>query len=540
MSDPQVTANLYAPGGLDAALGRLVAPLWRSWCERSTAPHALWWVRSLAGGEHLKLRFHVPPDEERELRRTLESASASFFADFHPAVEPRPVLPVLSRIAAIDPGDRGEVPPPGLVWTRSPRSPLSFGGPPLLGDEACAGRLAEAHARAGENALALLETAPAAAREVRQKVLLGVLVETLACLPAGLRASYLIYHRDVLLRYAAYGRPAESTGRLLAYFDLQALGSRPAVEFLGAALAAAPRSPAAFAAALFARGPALDPFAPEPELCPVFKVLHSQANQLGLGWLDEAFTHHLLWRAVAGLPAAAPEMPPAPPPAPLAPSGVDREEQSWKRLVGRSEPGRRWLEAYRPLEGFEAESTAILHLLRQGGIEDGERRLRLLLAAVREAGRAGGSQGRVLERWLAGVEAYADYCAGRYEAAAGCLERARGAVVEAIGRDRFLIPLANHCQEFTFHQARIARQERRWAAMREHLYRAERMGEGLLPLCTLDDGTEIRLGDLAEALTGPEGASIREVLFDPLRRRQAFEAFVQGIYLMPDLVLPWT
>ena len=41
----------------------------------------------------------------------------------------------------------------------------------------------------------------------------------------------------------------------------------------------------------------LDPFAEDAAFNPLFKALHGLANQLGLKWLDEAYSYHLLLRA---------------------------------------------------------------------------------------------------------------------------------------------------------------------------------------------------------------------------------------------------
>lgn len=566
--DPSLTASLYAPGRLDQALARVVAPLRRSLEGHPEA--ALWWVRSLAGGEHLKLRFHLPGDQIEALRGALTEAAGRFFAESSGASSPRRgAPPVVRKAPPIDPQDRGEPRPPGLVWTSSPRSALSYGGAPLGDDPVYAARLSRVLGLAGEAALDLLATSPDAALEERRRILLGALVDALAApgIRSEHRAAYLAYHRDALARHIVYGRGTESGARLVAFFDHQAWRSRGAVERLRRVVDAAwedssAREPAEPGSA-WRRGVAellaeierrrdeagfetvlrLDPDAPDPILCPLFKGLHGLANQLGLTWIEEAFTHHLLWRAGVGLPPAPPAMPELDTSEEIrAPSQIDREAQAWKRSVERhGEEGRRWMESYRHFEPLELESSAILDLFRARRNDEAWERLQRLREEVDGIDLGPDpSLGRIVDRWLFGVEAYAHYCLGDHDAADRSMAQADQAVTAAIGRHRFLACFAIHCQEFRLHRARIARNARLWGRMREHLEVAEEMGESRLPLCVLDDGTELRLAELEDSFRGPETAEARLVLWDPARRRRYHDAFVQQIRLLPDLVLPWT
>jgi len=273
--DPSLTADIYCAGGLDRVVFQVVAPFWHELRERGSGSY-LWLVRDGAGGEHLKVRIHGPESELPLQRRLLEERAASY----------------------------------ALVWTVYERSHTSLGGGPFLEDDHYVALLT----RCLGNACALvLSLQPGEngvlPHRIRQIALLRGLIVGLAALgfPAEKRTDYLAYHRDWLLRFVSSEQllprfeeriarmgPALDPVRTLAQnggdIDLQGRGGdwrRSLVELLEYV-------------APFSSDPAyqLDPFAADPAFSPLFKAFHGLANHLGLAMADEAFTHHLLLRAI--------------------------------------------------------------------------------------------------------------------------------------------------------------------------------------------------------------------------------------------------
>jgi hypothetical protein len=217
----------------------------------------------------------------------------------------------------------------------------------------------------------------------------------------------------------------------------------------------------------------------------------------------------------------------------------------WIHLVEASgEEGRAWLALYRSGDVArisDATDRAIL-LLRERRFE---RAVALLEGASADLGALRcprPSIVHVLERWIHGVSAYQYYCIDDFERATRGMILADEAIRAAITHDRFLLPLAHHCQEFRLHHARIARNQGRFREMCEHVAIARGMIAGTRPLCELADGTRVDYAMIArhcEAL-GPFGDGARETVrafSDDAFRRHALERFLLQIYLLPGFVI---
>lgn len=222
------------------------------------------------------------------------------------------------------------------------------------------------------------------------------------------------------------------------------------------------------------------------------------------------------------------------------------QEPGWKELVGISGPdGEAWLEHYQQPHLLRLEKLGIeaLLALRQGLFEQGRELLRELEEGLDGLDGVPASVRQIHDRWYFGVLAYYEYQVGHPEQAEATLQAAYDAVRAAIEESPFLILLANHCQEFRLHQARIARSRRDWKEVRRYIAEAASMSDGKTPLCVLPSGKPIYLADMkafCEALPRPEGAPpFFSSLFDEQRHRQLFEGFVEGIYLLPGFVLAY-
>jgi hypothetical protein len=223
---------------------------------------------------------------------------------------------------AIDEDDEreGDHPDRSLRWTRYQRSHVNLGSKGRLGDDRYVALMTAAFSAGAARVLRVIDEAggsfPASRR---QTVLLTAVVAGLADagLAADERTRYLAYHRDWLVRWELPER--ERQAKAVARFDGRVEEMAPAlaqVENLARrrwsagtpgtdAWGIAIHGLAAYLATF--RGipsRAEDPFTDDPVFPALFKVFHNLANVLGVGMLDEAFTHHLVLRAVTAEAAA--------------------------------------------------------------------------------------------------------------------------------------------------------------------------------------------------------------------------------------------
>ncbi|HEX2205092.1 MAG TPA: lantibiotic dehydratase C-terminal domain-containing protein [Longimicrobium sp.] len=321
--DPVLTASLYSNRGLDDVVAQVVAPFRHALAAEAPGAWGLWMVRYSRCGEHLKLRLHGPAGAEETAARLLAEAAERHFASLP---DPEPGAARVSRADAppIDEDDRREedYPDRTLRLTRYLRSYVNLGWKGHLDDDRYVGLMTAAFAAGAARILDAVDAAggrfPASGR---QTVLLRAVVDGLAA--AGLdgagKAAFLAFHRDWLVRWNVADEEREAAAA--AQFDVRLGAMARTVEQVGAlARARWEAGPAddawsAAVAALVAytegfRGdPAynVDPFTDEPSFPPLFKVFHSLGNALGVGMLDEAFTHHLVLRAAAPAPALSAE-----------------------------------------------------------------------------------------------------------------------------------------------------------------------------------------------------------------------------------------
>lgn len=228
-------------------------------------------------------------------------------------------------------------------------------------------------------------------------------------------------------------------------------------------------------------------------------------------------------------------------------SGQPGEAQySWVHFVASSgADGQLWAAQYRDeeVQAMVRGMDQSLALLRKGQLEAGRALLDEVSVRRERMPRVSTSIRHVLARRYHGLLAYYRYCLEDYDAAERELIAAHDAVVQAISRAPFLLPLANQCTEFRLHRARIARNQRRWAEMQEHIDVAQAMTEDRCPLCRLDDGTHVFYATLARfydglpALSDDERRDIVDV-YEQEQRQLLFLRFVQGLYVLPGFVIP--
>ena len=222
-------------------------------------------------------------------------------------------------------------------------------------------------------------------------------------------------------------------------------------------------------------------------------------------------------------------------------------EPNWLYFVARSsEAGRQWAEEYCSSASRALLDAAFqaLALLRRRQLEAGEARLRAAKSLLLQLERAAPPTFLALQRWYYGALAYNHYCREEFEMAEHVLDRAHAAVRDAIDAQRFLIPFARDCFDFTFQRCRISRFRRRWQELRQRLEITCDVVEGRRPYCVLHDGTRLDLAavrhfyDSLPALTVEERASLRP-LYDEDLRRQRFLREVHVLYAFSGLVVPY-
>lgn len=217
----------------------------------------------------------------------------------------------------------------------------------------------------------------------------------------------------------------------------------------------------------------------------------------------------------------------------------------WLHFASRSgEAGRVWATEYRRHTPTVELSLLALEQLRRRDLAEGHTTLRKLARALANMDGVPTSMRRVLDRWYHGTAAYYFYCIEEFDRAERFMALAHDSVVEAISSADFLIMLAVHCQEFCLHQARIARNRRRWSDMRNHVEHARAMMLDRAPLCELRDGRPIFFSTLdrffhsLKPLSPEERESIAG-LVDERSRILLFDRFVRRLYSLPGFAISY-
>lgn len=212
---------------------------------------------------------------------------------------------------------------------------------------------------------------------------------------------------------------------------------------------------------------------------------------------------------------------------------------SWKYFVSKSgSAGRSWVEDYERFRDADSGCFAALVALRKRDLNLGRHlldRARALSCEAPDLIRW------ILERWVFGAEAYYHYCLDDFDRAELDLDRARSAVIRAVGAASFLLPLAQHCEDFELQKARCARQRREWEAMRRHIEAALDMATSRSPLCLLDGGRAIYAKAVEQFYVSldlsPEERRAIEPLVDDSVRLREIDRSVRVIYLLPGFVI---
>jgi len=300
-------------------MSRAIVPFWRDLRTAALGECYFWVIRYSRGGEHLKIRIHGAEEDREALQRLLGGRVENYLEMVRglPPATPRADRRDVPPIDAEDelpaaPGDRS------LAWTTYRRSPVSLPPSPWLDDDRFAAHACQCLSRGCELVLAEIEAGNSESKQARQKLLIKALLSGLGALGLGeprRAVDYLGYHRDWLLRFFLDETAKEQL--VMEQFEERVRHMSATIQQLRL-----------FAPALWAQKPAnagglweralsglaeylaafrnrdeyqLDPFTTDVTFLPVFKVLHGLANQLGMPPIEEAYVHHVVRTAVAGV-----------------------------------------------------------------------------------------------------------------------------------------------------------------------------------------------------------------------------------------------
>ena len=228
-------------------------------------------------------------------------------------------------------------------------------------------------------------------------------------------------------------------------------------------------------------------------------------------------------------------------------SGRTTRSFDWTYFVERSgEEGQAWLREYRrpDLREIVRLANEALLLLRQRQLKTGRAMLDDVEARLGALTGCMPSILEVMDRWHQGILAFYHYRVDDFESAENSVLRAQGSLISAMGRCRFLLPLANHCHEFRLHRARIERNQRHWESMWGHIEATRAMMDDREPLCVLADGTEVRFATLVEFYAallpiGEEASAFLIAELDLRLRMRLFDNFVLALCTIPGFVIPY-
>jgi hypothetical protein len=218
---------------------------------------------------------------------------------------------------------------------------------------------------------------------------------------------------------------------------------------------------------------------------------------------------------------------------------INMPNSEWLHFAERSgRRGREWAEEYRRHSSKVELGAHALQQMRAGHLEQGGGLLREFVGEVESVDGEPASVRAVLDRYRHGIEGYYLYCRGEFAGAEQCMRVAHNAVARALNKAEWLLLLAVHCTEFRMHQARIARNQRRWPVMQACIAQVRAMMCDRLPLCEPEDGRKIWWSGFhpffaALAPLTEEETRFAHTLLDPQERERLFNQFVRGMLRSP-------
>jgi hypothetical protein len=572
--DPILCASLFPRGSLDRAVAQVVRPFWRQLDDEAADTGAyLWFLRYAKEGEHFKIRLHGPAEHRDRWAALLEQHAEACIrtADGEGPEEARDggYLPPIDQ----DEGSSetaGEDAGPRLAWTTYARRSLVMGDHRLLADDTYAALFTRALARGCELLLADWEEGDSESfLRLRQRFFFHRIAGALSMLwpDEEERARYLAYHRDWLIRFATlqsrsgsraargilerYRRERERIGGDLpdpgsGGSEDQDPGGRQErwwsslVELRSYLLRQ--RCPEL--------GGATDPFAPDLFSPALFRVLHNQANALGLNPTTEGLLFDLLLKRIDAGSGAELLLVPGERELPAVERtfGLDEElgvfdfenRYQWGGLIAStSEEGAEWTKIFqRESEVLSSRIEHSLGLLRQGRLDEGEAELAEVARRLADVAQVDAAVCFILRRFYLGARAYFEYRRQDFEAAETTMSEVTEALASAIDANPAVLPVAAQAADVPLKRIKMARVRHDWPQVAAGFRELLALVEDEQPLCRLKDGTAVfhaTIGrSLAPKLSGHavHGDAVRYLL-EPRRRLVWFRREMEMAYAPP-------
>jgi hypothetical protein len=218
-----------------------------------------------------------------------------------------------------------------------------------------------------------------------------------------------------------------------------------------------------------------------------------------------------------------------------------RRQFEWYDVVRLCGPeGEAWMDEYQRFRGIPLAIARALEVNRKGDLATGTALLDQAWDDLQAAGIGDPTITAVIERWYYGALGYSQYRLERYEEAEATMCRGQQVVMGALPK-WFLVFLADETVDFHMHRARIARNQQRWGALREHLAIARAMRAGTVPYHVTEDGRAVDVDDVRAffaALPVPEGVTlIAPHLQDPAFGTRDLDLIEREILRIPGMVI---
>jgi hypothetical protein len=307
---PVISASIYCHGFVEGLLREVIVPFWKS--TKTTLPQSnLWVIRYARGGQHLKLRLHVPADEHVACAARLQDVVEMFFAGLPAPSECE--RDAAAHLPPIDPEDSadGLRPDRRLIWTRYRYLPELIGAEPLSAASGFEAAFVRCLSASTEVVLDWLDTL--GNKDLSSGRQMNIALKLLLAAVAGIhpypetRAHYLAYQRDWLLRVSRNRELA------LALFEYKAGTFSAQQTTLGALLTGTP--PCDGALGIWSRAigdlvrfcleqvgqqdlSTLDQESEQLVYFALSRLVHNAMNPTAIGASNEAYLCHLLRSAL--------------------------------------------------------------------------------------------------------------------------------------------------------------------------------------------------------------------------------------------------
>jgi hypothetical protein len=228
--------------------------------------------------------------------------------------------------------------------------------------------------------------------------------------------------------------------------------------------------------------------------------------------------------------------------------GIEAEGQECGpvHFISRSGPaGREWSAAYHRQRQHLALADRALKLLRNRCYQQGYALLQEYALAVQAMRNVPDSLRADMWRHYHAIAGYYYYSVEDFALAHQSMRLAEEEVIKAVSESPFLIVLSTAFLEFTLHRARVARNQRQWREMRDHIELGRAMVSNGTPLCIRLDGEAVFFSSFApffhalEPLT-PREAEAAERLVNDATRALLFDRFVRGILRFSGFATDWS